>query len=110
MDTTAEVVDQSYDPSSQNAQSGIAVAEAIDTISSIGIASIEQTETSTADGGTNIITVTLTDDTAATFSIKKVIQTTSIRAICITIPLFYHLTATADSPRFSRLGTTCWHR
>lgn len=37
----------------------------------VGIASVEQTTTSTEDGGTNIITVTKTDGTTSTFSVKN---------------------------------------
>lgn len=37
----------------------------------VGIVSIEQTTTSSADGGTNIITVTLTDGTTSTFSVRN---------------------------------------
>ena len=37
----------------------------------VGISSIEQTTTSTADGGTNVITVTLTDGTKYTFNVKN---------------------------------------
>ena len=35
----------------------------------VGVASVEQTTTSTEDGGTNVITVTLTNGTTATFSV-----------------------------------------
>lgn len=37
----------------------------------VGIASIKQTTTSTADGGNNIFTVTLTNGTSATFTVKN---------------------------------------
>lgn len=37
----------------------------------VGIQSIEQTTTSTADGGTNVITCTLTDGTTSNFEIKN---------------------------------------
>ena len=37
----------------------------------VGIASIEQTTTSTEDGGTNVITCTLTDGTTSTFEVKN---------------------------------------
>lgn len=37
----------------------------------VGIYSIEQAVTSTADGGENVIVVTLTDQTTATFSIRN---------------------------------------
>jgi len=37
----------------------------------VGVAKIEQTTTSTADGGTNVITCTLTNDVTTTFSIKN---------------------------------------
>lgn len=37
----------------------------------VGVSSIQQTTTSTADGGTNVITATLTDGTTSTFNIKN---------------------------------------
>lgn len=37
----------------------------------VGIQSVEQTTTSTADSGTNVITVTLTDGTQSTFDVKN---------------------------------------
>ena len=37
----------------------------------VGIQSVVQTTTSTADGGTNVITVTKTDGTSSTFSVKN---------------------------------------
>lgn len=37
----------------------------------VGVESVEQTTTSSADGGTNVITVTLTDGTSSTFSVKN---------------------------------------
>lgn len=37
----------------------------------VGISSVEQTTTSTADGGTNKVTVTLTDGTSSTFQFKN---------------------------------------
>lgn len=37
----------------------------------VGIASIQQTTTSTADGGSNIFTVTLTNGTTATFTVRN---------------------------------------
>lgn len=37
----------------------------------VGIQSVEQTTTSTADNGTNVITVTLTDGTQSTFDVKN---------------------------------------
>ena len=37
----------------------------------VGIRSVEQTTTSTDDGGVNIITVTKTDNTSSTFSVKN---------------------------------------
>lgn len=37
----------------------------------VGIASIKQTTTSSADGGSNVVTVTLTNGTTATFTIKN---------------------------------------
>ena len=37
----------------------------------VGIASVEQTTTSTADGGSNVVTVTLTDGTKSTFNVKN---------------------------------------
>ena len=37
----------------------------------VGIQSVEQTTTSTEDGGTNVITVTTTDGTSSTFSVRN---------------------------------------
>lgn len=37
--------------------------------SGVGISSVEQTTTSTADGGTNVVTVTLTDGTSTQFTV-----------------------------------------
>lgn len=37
----------------------------------VGIQSVEQTTTSTEDGGTNIVTVTKTDGTSSTFQVKN---------------------------------------
>ena len=37
----------------------------------VGISSIEQTTTSTEDGGTNVITITLTNGTSTTFNVKN---------------------------------------
>ena len=37
----------------------------------VGISSVKQTTTSTADGGTNVVTVTLTDGTTSTFQVKN---------------------------------------
>ena len=37
----------------------------------VGIVSVEQTETSAADGGTNVVTVTLSDGKTATFQVKN---------------------------------------
>jgi len=37
----------------------------------VGIESVKQTTTSTEDGGTNVVTMTLTDGTKATFSVKN---------------------------------------
>ena len=37
----------------------------------VGIASVVQTTTSSADGGSNVITVTLTDGTSSTFTVKN---------------------------------------
>lgn len=37
----------------------------------VGIKSIEQTTASTADGGSNVLTITLTDGTAMTFTVKN---------------------------------------
>lgn len=39
--------------------------------SAVGITSVEQTTTSTADGGENVITVTKTDGTSSTFKVKN---------------------------------------
>lgn len=37
----------------------------------VGVQSVEQTTTSSADGGSNIVTVTLTDGTTSTFTVKN---------------------------------------
>lgn len=37
----------------------------------VGIASVKQTTTSTADGGTNVVTVTLSNGTTSTFNVKN---------------------------------------
>ena len=37
----------------------------------VGIQSVEQTTTSTSDGGTNVITITLTDGRTSTFNVKN---------------------------------------
>lgn len=49
----------------QNGDSGPAGADGV------GIQSVEQTTTSTEDGGTNIVTVTRTDGTASTFEVRN---------------------------------------
>lgn len=43
----------------------------VDGADGVGIQSVEQTTTSTEDGGTNVITVTKTDGTSSTFSVKN---------------------------------------
>ena len=45
--------------------------ESINGTDGIGIQSVEQTVTSTEDGGTNIITVTKTDGTSSTFAVRN---------------------------------------
>ena len=50
---------------------GPAGAAGKDGTDGVGIASIEQTATSTADGGNNVFTVTLTNGTTATFTVKN---------------------------------------
>ena len=45
--------------------------ESINGADGIGIQSVEQTTTSTVDGGTNVITVTKTDGTSSTFTVKN---------------------------------------
>lgn len=50
---------------------GSAGAAGKDGTDGVGIASIEQTATSTADGGSNVFTVTLTNGTTATFTVKN---------------------------------------
>ena len=45
--------------------------ESINGADGIGIQSVEQTTTSTVDGGANIITVTKTDGTSSTFTVKN---------------------------------------
>jgi len=37
----------------------------------VGVSSVKQTTTSTADGGNNVVTVTLTDGTTSTFTVKN---------------------------------------
>lgn len=45
--------------------------ESINGADGIGIQSVEQTTTSTVDGGTNVITVTKTDGTSSTFTVRN---------------------------------------
>ena len=45
--------------------------ESINGADGIGIQSVEQTATSTEDGGTNVITVTKTDGTSSTFTVRN---------------------------------------
>ena len=45
--------------------------DGIDGQDGIGIQSVEQTTTSTEDGGTNVVTVTKTDGTSSTFQVKN---------------------------------------
>lgn len=40
-------------------------------VEAVGIASVEQTTTSTADGGINVVTVTKTDGTSSTFQVRN---------------------------------------
>ena len=48
-----------------------AIAASIGENSGAGIQKIEQTTTSTADGGNNVLTITLTDGTTTTFTVKN---------------------------------------
>lgn len=48
-----------------------AIAENIGGNGGAGIQKIEQTTTSTADGGNNVLTITLTDGTTTTFTVKN---------------------------------------
>lgn len=48
-----------------------AIAASIGESGGAGIQKIEQTTTSTADGGNNVLTITLTDGTTTTFTVKN---------------------------------------
>lgn len=48
-----------------------AIAASIGGSGGAGIQKIEQTTTSTADGGNNVLTITLTDGTTTTFTVKN---------------------------------------
>ena len=48
-----------------------AIAASIGANGGAGIQKIEQTTTSTADGGNNVLTITLTDGTTTTFTVKN---------------------------------------
>ena len=48
-----------------------AIATSIGKNGGAGIQKIEQTTTSTADGGNNVLTITLTDGTTTTFTVKN---------------------------------------
>ena len=54
-----------------NIQDAIIELEKNQETGAVGIQSIAQTTTSAADGGTNVVTITLTDGTKKTFSVKN---------------------------------------
>lgn len=60
--------DVSAGPAGKDGQDG---APGKDGKDGVGIQSVEQTTTSTEDGGTNIVTVTRTDGTASTFEVRN---------------------------------------
>lgn len=60
-----ETFQQKYDQGELKGQDGVIGADGV------GIASVEQTTTSTEDGGDNVITVTKTDSTSSTFTVKN---------------------------------------
>ena len=58
-------------PQGPQGEQGPAGPAGSDGVDGVGIASIEQTTTSTEDGGTNVITCTLTDGTTSTFEVRN---------------------------------------
>ena len=63
--------DTTYTTPSIRGQVGATGGAGKDGTDGVGIASIKQTTTSTADGGNNVFTVTLTNGTSATFTVKN---------------------------------------
>lgn len=63
-----ETFQQKYDSGELRGQPGDNGSDGVD---GVGIKSVTQTTTSNADGGTNIITVTKTDGSTSTFSVKN---------------------------------------
>ena len=63
--------DKTYTTPSIRGKEGTAGSEGKDGADGVGIASIQQTTTSTADGGNNVFTVTLTNGTSTTFTVKN---------------------------------------
>ena len=57
--------------SGTNGTDGANGTNGVDGTDGVGIASIKQTTTSTEDGGTNVVTVTLTNGNTATFEVKN---------------------------------------
>ena len=56
---------------SQLAENKIKIDDNVAPADGVGIASVVQTTTSSEDGGTNVITVTKTDNTTSTFNVKN---------------------------------------
>lgn len=50
---------------------GVSGADGHDGVPGVGVSSVRQTTTSTADGGNNVVTVTLSNGTTSTFSVKN---------------------------------------
>lgn len=63
--------DTTYTTPSIRGKEGTAGSAGKDGTDGVGIASIKQTTTSTADGGNNVFTVTLTNGTSTTFTVKN---------------------------------------
>lgn len=66
-----ETFQQKYDSGELTGPAGADGSPGADGEDGVGIQSVEQTTTSTADGGTNVITVTKTDGSSSTFSVKN---------------------------------------
>ena len=66
-----QAADRAAAEASAAVEAGLAEAKESGEFDGVGIASVEQTTTSTDDGGTNVVTVTLDDGTATQFSIKN---------------------------------------
>ena len=58
-------------PPGKDGQDGTPGKDGQDGVDGVGVRSIVQTTTANSDGGTNVITVTLTNDQTATFNVKN---------------------------------------